>query len=429
MKSKIISVFTKYDLSILQNIRQKGFLHLLTANVLIQLFAFSSQLLVAGILVPDDLGRIKIIQTYYSIFLIFAGMGFNASTLKLCSENRTQIEENQIFRSALLFTLISTVCFYITILTLNYFNAFSTDKLINWLLPLGLFPMISNSLFMVFVSYFQAVKKIKLLSKLTVSNKIISIILILALTYLYGIYGYYIAYNLSFILILIVCFRVVRVSFPNKSLLIKKLSLLPYHWKYAKTSMLAYLMSETSAYVDILFISIFIKDMHQIGFYSFAATITVIFRLFPNTVQQITIPYFSSLAKNKDDFSVVFKRYNKILFRAIGITLIAALLITPSMVNLIFSGKYDESMRYFPLLAISWSIRQLAQLQNGAIFGIGKIQYNVYTSVISLFFNIIFTCISLYYFQILGAAYASILGSFVFYLSSSYFFNKAKREL
>jgi len=79
---------SKKSLTILQNIRQKGFFHLLSANLLIQVVAFFSQLFVAGILSPDDIGRIKVIQTFLSIFSVVAGMGFSSSTLKLCSENR-----------------------------------------------------------------------------------------------------------------------------------------------------------------------------------------------------------------------------------------------------------------------------------------------------------------------------------------------------
>ena len=128
------------------NISKKGFIHLLSANLLIQIFAFASQLLVASIINPDDIGRIKIIQTYLSIFSIIAGMGFNVSTLKLCSENRTKQERNSLFHSAMIFTLSSTILLYLVILGLNFFHIFSSDKMIQWLLPLGLFPVISNSL-------------------------------------------------------------------------------------------------------------------------------------------------------------------------------------------------------------------------------------------------------------------------------------------
>ncbi len=416
-------------LDLFKNIQEKGFFHLLTANTLIQFISFGSQLFVAGILASDDIGRIKIVQTYLSVFLIFAGMGFNASTLKLCSENRTLAEQETLFRSALLFTIISTISTYIIVLILNFFSIFSSDTLIKWLIPLGLFPIISNSIFMVFVSYFQATKKIKLISKITISNKLISIFGIIVFTLLMGIKGYYIAYNLSLIIMLVVCFKIYGVKLSNKLFSFKKLPQFKLHWHYSKTSMFAYLLSEISAYIDIILLSAFIIDMHQIGYYSFALTLTVIIRLFPNTVQQITIPYFSSLSSLKDEFRIAFKRYNRILYAIVIITLVSLLIVTPTLVNIVFNGKYDESMNFFSYLAIGWSLRQLAQLQNGAIFGLGKIQYNLYTSAITLIFNIIIISIFLHYFGIVGAAYASIPGGLVFILSSSYYYRKAESEM
>ena len=415
--------------NILDNINKKGFFHLLSANLLIQVVAFASQLFVAGILSPDDIGRIKIIQTYVSIFSIVAGMGFNSSTLKLCSENRTPEERNSIFQSALFFTILSTISLYIIIVVLNFFGIFSSDKLIQWLIPLGLFPIISNSVFMVFVSYFQATKKIKLLSNLTISNKVISIIAIVLFTYWIGIKGYYVAYNLSFILMLAVCFRYYKSGSWVNIFSPKNVSMFSIHWNYARTSMAAYLLSEISAYVDILLISFFIPDMKQIGYYSFALTITVVLKIIPSTVQQITIPYFSALAHQKTEFLLAFKRYNKLLYFIVAGTLLAVMLFVPFLLHFIFAGKYDPSFQYFPFLAIGWSLRLLSQLQNGAIFGLGKIQYNDYTSLITLAFNVILISISIYFFGLLGAAYASVLGGLVYVLCSRYFFRKAKSEM
>ena len=414
---------------IINNIRQKGFFHLLSANLLIQVVSFASQLFVAGILSPDDIGRIKIIQTYLSIFSIVAGIGFNSSTLKLCSENRTTEEKKSLFQSALFFTIISTISLYVIILILNISGLFSSDKLIQWLIPLGLFPIITNSVFMVFVSFFQASKKIKLISNLTISNKLISIIAIILFTYWAGIKGYYVAFNLSFILMLFVSFRISGFITKSEIFSTKNISYFSIHWKYAKTSMLAYLLSEISAFVDIILINYLINDMHQIGYYSFALTITVIIKIIPSTVQQITLPYFSSLAEQKDEFLKAFKRYNKILYLIVAITLIAILIFIPFLIHWIFNGKYDPSLQYFPFLAIGWSFRMLTQLQNGAIFGIGKIHYNVYTSLITLIFNIIIISISIYFFGLMGAAYSSVLGGFVYILSSRYFFRKAIRGI
>ena len=200
----------------LSNLTSRGFFHLLSANVLIQAVAFASQLFVAGILSPDDVGRIKVIMTFLSVFSVIGGMGFNGSTLKLCSENRSQGEVRQIFSVGVLFTVISTVAFYLLALLLNSFGLFSADKMIQWLIPMGLFPVITNSVFMVLVAYFQAIKEIKIMSRITIVNKLISIAAIVLLTWLLGIKGYYIAYNISFIIMLIVAMRLLKADFSFK---------------------------------------------------------------------------------------------------------------------------------------------------------------------------------------------------------------------
>jgi len=152
-------------------------------------------------------------------------------------------------------------------------------------------------------------------------------------------------------------------------------------------------------------------------------------KIIPSTVQQITIPYFSALAHQKTEFLLAFKRYNKLLYFIVAGTLLAVMLFVPFLLHFIFAGKYDPSMKYFPLLAIGWSFRLLAQLQYGAIFGLGKLNYNVYSTLVSLIFNIIIISISIYFFGLLGAAYASVLGGLVYVLCSRYFFRKAKSEM
>ena len=419
----------KIKLSILEGIKQKGFFYLLSANTLIQIVSFASQLFVAGILLPEDLGRIKIILTFMSVFSIIAGLGFGASTLKLCAEQRSESDKKSIVQSALFFTVLSTMSLYLLLLIVNYFGYFSNDALIQWLMPLGLFPLVTNSIFIVFVSYFQAIKKIKLISLLTISNKVISILVIILLSYWWGIKGYYIAYNISFILILVVCFK----SFDNEDnsrlFSMKHFTQFGLHWRYAKSSMLANLLSVIAAYADIIIINFFVSDMQGIGFYSFALTLTVTLSILPTTVQQIAIPYFSALTHQKEQFVLAFKRYNKILFWAVLLTLLAALLFGPIMVNKVFIGKYDSSMPFFVILAFGWSLRQLTQLQSGALFSLGRFDFSVYISIISMTFNIIIYALAIHFYGLMGAAYASIPCGIVMLSTSIYYFKRARNEM
>ena len=421
----MFSRLKSHTLKLIKYVADKGFFHLLSANILIQVVSFASQLFVAGILSPSDIGRIKIIQSFMSLFTIVAGMGFNTSTLKLASENKSAAEIQQIFRSGLIFTIASSVCMYVIILILNYFKLFSSDQLINWLIPLGLFPLITNAVFGLFVSYFQAVKQIKLISTLTMSNKIVSILAIVLLTIWFGIKGYYFALNASLIIIVLVSFRLSRsqLDIPINDIR----GAWTMHWKYAKHAFTANFLSALSAYIDILLINIFTNNMHETGIYSFALTLTVILTIFPSTVQQITMPYFSGLANDRFEFAKIFRKYNKILYGVVSITLILSLIFAAPIIGFVFQGKYDASMPYFQILAIGWSIRQLTQLQSGAIFGLGKIQYTVYISIISLVLNIVIYSLFIHFLQIKGAAFASIPANILLLLISYLYFKKAMR--
>ena len=417
--------------TILNESHQKGFFHLFSANVMIQLFAFASQMLVAWFLLPEDIGRIKIIQTYLTIFLIIGSLGFNISALKFCSEKKSQQRKVYFFQTSLIFTLLSSVGCFIIILILNYLNLLTTDETIKYLIPLGSFPVITSSLFMVFISYTQATKQIKLLSKLTVYNKLIAIFAIVAFTYYLGIKGYFIAYNLSFVLILSICFFVYYKTIFQRttySFRILKKYLLK-HWSYARPSMFANLFSQISANLDILLVGYLATDKTDIGYYSFALIVIVALRLFPSTVQQISIPYFSSFAKEKEQFLSVYKKYNKFLITVVFFSSLISLLCFPILINIAFNGKYDGSNVFLIPLIMGWSIRQLTQLQSGAIFGLGKVKYNMYTNTLSIMVNIIIYSTALYFFDLVGIAWASIATNGIYYLTSLHFFKKAKREL
>ncbi len=417
-----MSMWQKIKTQITEN-SSRGFFHLLSANVLIQAVAFASQLFVAGILSPDDVGRIKVIMTFLSVFSVIGGMGFNGSTLKLCSENRSQGEVRQIFSAGVMFTVISTIAFYLLALLLNSFGLFSADKMIQWLIPMGLFPVITNSVFMVLVGYFQAIKEIKLMSRITIINKLISIVAIVLLTWWLGIKGYYYAYNISFIIMLVVGLRLLKTDFNfSKNNLRANFKT---HLAFSKPSLLANLMSEISAYADIFVINYLLSDMQEIGFYSFALTLTVALRIFPATVQQMAIPYFSGFSSDRQQFIAVFRKYNRQLYMVVFATLILATLVAPFLIKTVFSGKYDASIPYFMFLSIGWSIRLLTQLQSAAIFGLGKLHYNGWISLISMIFNVIIYFIFVTYFGAIGAAWASIPAGIVILITSRLFMKRA----
>lgn len=410
----------------IKNTSKKGFFNLLSANILIQIVAFASQLFVAGILSPDDIGRIKILQTFLALFTIAGSMGFNSSTLKLCSEDRSESEIRSIFRSGVVFTLITTVAVYGIVLLLNQLNLLTQDKAIQTLIPLALFPLVSNSFFSLYVSYHQARNRVKLIANLTSINKILSVVLIVILTYYFGIKGYYFAFNIALIALLIAGILITKKynRDASDSTLLSKDNF-NLHWKYAKPSFYSRIFTDLGSYVDILLINFLIQDINEIGYYSFALTMTVVFRLFPATVQQITIPYFSKLTADSDKFILIYKRYSKLLLSVIALTCVAALIVIPFFIDLIYKGKYNASIPYFIPLAIGWSILQYNQIQAAALFGIGKVSEIAKSQFIMFIINAIIIFFAIQIWGLMGAAYASILCSTINVLILRYYFNRS----
>ena len=115
--------------NILTDIYRKGFFHLFSANALIHLIEFGSQMFVAGILIADDFGRIKSLQTFAAVGVIIAGLGFNTSILKLCSEKDMRADEKQVlfasaFKSTLFFSFITVLLSILLSLYYHYLVLF-----------------------------------------------------------------------------------------------------------------------------------------------------------------------------------------------------------------------------------------------------------------------------------------------------------------
>src|SRR5690606_12097080 len=74
----------------IKKLLRNGFFHLFFSNFLIQFMVFGSQMLVAGLISPEDLGRVKILQTIIDVSAIIAGAGLVVAVLKLVPESQNK---------------------------------------------------------------------------------------------------------------------------------------------------------------------------------------------------------------------------------------------------------------------------------------------------------------------------------------------------
>lgn len=203
-------------LQLLRDITNKGFFHLLSANFIIGFLGFGSQLLVAKFLTPLELGQIKAMQSFIVVATILAGFGFNTAVLKLCSEKRAMKEREFIFKQNFYYTAV-TILFIIAIMfLLAKLGLLSPDRSVNkWLqlYILAIPPMAYTSLIMV---YLQALKKIQLIAKIQIFIRLFGFIILVSLTYFYGLIGFILSTIIIGYVSLLPLFNLVRNNFKSK---------------------------------------------------------------------------------------------------------------------------------------------------------------------------------------------------------------------
>jgi O-antigen/teichoic acid export membrane protein len=412
----MLELFSK-SLGELKNIAQKGLFHLLSANGLIFIAGFASQLFVAGFLDPIEIGQIKIMQTYIGFAGILGGLGFNVALIQLASkEGVTKIERNQYFNISLFIGLISFIVLYVILFIINTLGLMSKDIEIKRLFPIyAIFtlPLILQSSYL---SFFQAIKQIKKMAFAQSSIKIISVLAIVIATWRFGLIGNIWAVVISsFIGILIFEMQIKDSIFKRvKNYFIKEQ--VRTMWSLSGYALAANIIGSILTTLDIYMINYFVSDRSVVGFYMFALTLVSIFQLLPTSIQQIAMPYFSSKANNFSEWLRIYKKYNFINHFVIPIFVFIGATTIVFSIPFLFKGKYDESILFFILMSVGWGIRNMNIMKGTALMGRGRFNLNFRSSYISLLISLPIVFSMIYYCGIRGAMLSHIVIGLVSYI-------------
>lgn len=415
------NIGNKY-ISEIQNIAQKGFFYLLATNGLIIVIGFVSQLFVAGILDPVDIGRIKIMQTYIGLASLLGGFGFNTSLLKLASEQRSEEEKVDLLHLSMLVATISFLFLYLIIFFLSETSLISNDLKIVRLFPYYALFLLPLNIQSMQLAYYQAIKEIKKMAIIQFYVKLISVGLIIVITYFYKLEGY-----ISIITItgFISVFSLKRGldGFGKKLMNLKfKFRFFIKMWKLAQYVLLANLAGTLLASMDVYLINYMVEDRIAIGYYMFALTIISAYQIIPTTIQQVAFPFFSSKSENHINWLNSFKKYNKLNHIILIALCLLGIIIIPPLIKFIFSGKYDASITYFVYLSLAWMLNFLCVIQGTALMGYGKFNINFFTSLISLIISFPVMYFLIRHHGLKGAIIGKIFAGTVVYASSSIIF-------
>lgn len=389
----------KTDLKKLLNIGA-GYLYL--ANGLIQVSGAAFSLIIAFLLTPTEIGEIKYIQSITGIAVLISSLGLNTGILKVYSKNQ-QLSLNNLFSSIKLTTISASII--LSILSISFIFFSSNNFLKKYILPFGLI-IIFNSISELLISYTQAKKRFRNLSKILIFQKLIAIIIVLTITIHYGIHGYiYATTTMAAISLLVIGISNKNEYFKIKDIGVISLNLDKEMKRISKHGFLAGIIGWLTVSGDILLINNLSLTPETIGFYSFAVSIVFMLRISNLTVQQLLSPYFSS----KGDSNSILRFYHNCFWYFIIIILIlaaASLLLYKPVLNFLFGEKYFNSYEFIPPLILVWFLKSLSTIPSLFLFGQGRIDLNLRSTIYGLMVFVCSTFLSYKYLDI----YAIILG-------------------
>lgn len=393
--------------SALSNAQAKGFFHLFSANIAINLLAFGSQLLVIKFLSPAEMADIKTMQSFTGVAAVLAGCGLNAAVLKLCSELRPDAERAAIFRQSLKYSFLPIAIVLLITAVVSRLHLFSPEPRVNQWMLVFMLSVPATALTALIMMYLQARKRIKLMATTQTVIRIVGLTIIVSAAYLYGFKGFVFASVVVAMAAMAPLLKLVRSDLSEPG------SALPAGggkiWYYARWSLAANLVATINSYLDILMLNYLVSDRTGIGYYSIATIFILGLNQVTATVQAIATPYFSEYSSDEATFMRVLRKYQRLLILLALALTIASILVIPWLINLIYGDAYAPAGTFFRILAIKYFLWSCYALLGIAIWGIGKMKFSFYCVLAALVVSTITSYLLIVKFGLMGAAYSQVV--------------------
>lgn len=387
----------------LQSIWNKGFFHVLVANVLIAIVAFGSQLFVAKILTDVQLGYIKIFQSITQILSLIAGMGFSTSALIVCSGIQDVKQKLEHFSVALYAVVPISIIIWVLFIVFNQCGLWTPIPEVKSLFDEYSFIVIFTAITAVYTAFIQSSKIFKKYSNLVVVTKLISIGFIVIFSYLRGFYGFFEGTCIGLFLSLMINIVFVKKEFDFY--IEKKIGKLFFQvkkqFKIGIHGLGTNVFGMLASNMDIIFMNLLLtSQLSTIGQYGFAAIIVTGLNMIQGTIVQVAVPYLAKYNDNSNVMIYLLKKYNKILFFGTIVILLLLYMFMPILVKLVYGDKYIEGLSYLMFLLGVWTFKCFNAINSAYFLASGKSYLSNLINFLNMFFTASVVFITLFFFTV-----------------------------
>lgn len=350
------------------------FISLLIAKIC----AFSASVLVIRLLPVQEFGTLSIVISVFSIFAAFNGMGSQQSLLRFGSlesdVNKKEHLANYLFKTGLFYQLILSVLFFV-------FSIFFTSKYEDIVLFFVFFAIRLIGYY--FLNHIQSSLRVsgknREFAKVNNVTNILGLLLLVTLTYCFGLIGYLISVAVTPFISLF-WYKRSSFNFRKEPLIDNKKEL----WYYGLHSSGTALMSDALFAIDILLLG-FMLNEDAVAHYKVAI-------LIPTNITFLAITFmqsdFTVLAKNyRDKFflkNYIFNYY-KLFFPICLIIFLGGFIFKEWILDLFFGDKYSDNGMLFSLFLFIFCFNMLSRnLYGNLLSAVGKMKVNTMISFSAL---------------------------------------------
>ena len=422
-------------LSTIKGVYKGGLFHIFGSNVIANVFALLSSMLVIRFLPKDLYGNYVDAHNLYSYLTVFIGFGLSGAIIQFCSENISEQKKNQIYRYSIIYGMGINVLLSLIVVLLAFFKMYSGDvEASRFLFMMSFYPFL-----IYIVNCFQSILRVQGQNKAFATVNIVSAATILfgnlLFTYIWNIYGLIVSTYFSQGICCIVVFVIAKKKklFDLSVLKSKPLSKDRKRElkRYGFVTSITNFTSNALLLLDVTCLGLILSDSEILADYHVATVLPNACLFIPSG---LIIYYYPKMVKSYSEGWQSFKKYilniSKVFLGFATITGIGIFVFAPLMIQIVYGEKYLTCVPIVRVLAINYFICAfLRKLLGNAIAVLKKYEINLIHTIISGVLNIILNLTFILMLGSIGAAIATLcVTAFVVVLEIMYFISFDKKQ-
>lgn len=378
-------------------------------NILLLFTAVATTIITSRTLGTEGKGILAVSTNVLSFSLVIFGLGFTAANVYFVGENK----ENT--RKITFINIVVSGLSILVLIPLYFLNAkysFGIFKGIdNLILIIVMISVPFLNLKTCLINVILGLQEIIEYNKINLIDKLLTLLMLAAAIFLNkSPVSVIISNSLAVVIILLLALS--KINKRSEGTYTFDMGIFKRMIGYGMKAQVGNLVQLLNYRVNIFIINYFLA-IDQVGIYSNAVALGETLWQVSGSIATVIFPMTSG-SKNKEELKYFINKVTRISFSLILIFSVILALISDKVIYILFGKDFMNASKALLLLLPGISIFSISNILANYMAGIAKIQYNIYSSLISFVFTMIFNILLVPRLGINGAAIATSLSYVVF---------------